>query len=83
MNDQVLPQANVRPTTTGTNFRCSGERTLHRSFGRVLGAANANLFKFGLTVMVTYLLGVGWLTRALAELLIGPLFILPAQPAAS
>ena len=33
--------------------------------------------------MVTYLLGVGWLTRALAELLIGPLFILPAQPAAS
>jgi len=41
------------------------------------GAANDNLFKFALTVMVTYQLSVGWLPPAMAGLVIGALFILP------
>ena len=42
-----------------------------------LGAGNDNLFKFALTVMVTYQLQVGWLPPAQAGLVIGALFILP------
>ena len=42
-----------------------------------LGAANDNLFKFGLIVMVTYQLQVDWLPPALAGLVIAALFILP------
>lgn len=41
------------------------------------GAANDNLFKFALTVMVTYQLSVGWLPPAMAGLVIGAVFILP------
>ncbi len=41
------------------------------------GAANDNLFKFALTVMVTYQLHVSWLPASLAGLVIGALFILP------
>ncbi len=41
------------------------------------GAANDNLFKFAFTVMVTYQLSLGWLSPALAGLVIGALFILP------
>lgn len=41
------------------------------------GAANDNLFKFALTVMVTYQLSVSWLPPSLAGLVIGALFILP------
>ena len=41
------------------------------------GAANDNLFKFALTVMVTYQLSVSWLPASLAGLVIGALFILP------
>ena len=41
------------------------------------GAANDNLFKFAFTVMVTYQLQVRWLPPALANLVIGALFILP------
>ena len=41
------------------------------------GAANDNLFKFALTVMVTYQLDVGWLPADVAGLVIGALFILP------
>ena len=41
------------------------------------GAANDNLFKFALAVMVTYQLTVGWLPPAMAGLVIGALFILP------
>ncbi len=41
------------------------------------GAANDNLFKFALTVMVTYQLSVSWLPPAMAGLVIGALFILP------
>ncbi|RMX03538.1 MFS transporter [Corticibacter populi] len=41
------------------------------------GAANDNLFKFALTVMVTYQLQVSWLPAGLAGLVIGAVFILP------
>ena len=41
------------------------------------GAANDNLFKFALTVMVTYQLSVSWLPARMAGLAIGALFILP------
>lgn len=41
------------------------------------GAANDNLFKFALTVLVTYRLNVAWLPPALAGVVIGALFILP------
>ncbi len=42
-----------------------------------LGAANDNIFKFALTVMVTYQLQVSWLPSSLAGLVIGAVFILP------
>ena len=42
-----------------------------------LGAGNDNLFKFALTVMVTYQLPAGWLPPGLAGLVIAALFILP------
>ena len=42
-----------------------------------LGAANDNLFKFALTVLVTYQLQLEWLPPALAGLVIGAVFILP------
>ena len=42
-----------------------------------LGAGNDNLFKFALTVMVTYQLQVSWLPPSLAGLVIGAVFIFP------
>ena len=42
-----------------------------------LGAANDNLFKFALTVLVTYQLQVSWLPASVAGLVVGALFILP------
>jgi MFS family permease len=42
-----------------------------------LGAANDNLFKFALTVLVTYQLHVAWLPPSVAGLVIGALFISP------
>ena len=42
-----------------------------------LGAGNDNLFKFALTVLLTYQLQVDWLPPAMAGLVIGALFILP------
>ena len=42
-----------------------------------LGAANDNLFKFALVVMVTYQLQLDWLPPAMAGLAIGALFVLP------
>ena len=42
-----------------------------------LGAGNDNLFKFALTVLVTYQLEVAWLPPSQAGLAIGALFILP------
>ncbi|MDX9844227.1 MAG: MFS transporter [Aquabacterium sp.] len=46
-------------------------------FTQFLGAANDNLFKFALTVLVTYQLQVSWLPPQMAGLVIGALFILP------
>ena len=46
-------------------------------FTQFLGAANDNLFKFALTVLVTYQLQVSWLPAQMAGLVIGALFILP------
>lgn len=42
-----------------------------------LGAANDNLFKFALTVLLTYQWPVAWLPAEMAGLVIGALFILP------
>jgi MFS family permease len=42
-----------------------------------LGAGNDNLFKFALTVLVTYQLQLDWLPPTQAGLVIGALFILP------
>lgn len=42
-----------------------------------LGAGNDNLFKFALTVLVTYQLQLSWLEPKMAGLVIGALFILP------
>ncbi len=42
-----------------------------------LGAANDNLFKFALTVLLTYQLQVAWLPASVAGLVIGALFITP------
>ncbi|MBN4663972.1 glycerol acyltransferase, partial [Escherichia coli] len=41
------------------------------------GAANDNLFKFALTVLLTYRLQLDWLPPAMVGLVIGALFILP------
>jgi membrane-bound metal-dependent hydrolase YbcI (DUF457 family) len=54
----------------------------HRRFApsfwvQCLGVANDNVFKFALTVLVTYQLQPGWLPPAMAGLVIGALFILP------
>ena len=46
-------------------------------FTQFLGAANDNLFKFALTVLVTYQLQLSWMPPAMAGLVIGALFILP------
>ena len=46
-------------------------------FTQFLGAANDNLFKFALTVLVTYQLQLNWLPPQMAGLVIGALFILP------
>ena len=42
-----------------------------------LGALNDNLFKFAITLLITYQWSVTWLPPALAGLVIGAIFILP------
>ena len=42
-----------------------------------LGAANDNLFKFGLIIMITYQVHVAWLPPSMAGLVIAAVFILP------
>lgn len=46
-------------------------------FTQFFGAANDNLMKFALTVMVTYHIQLNWLPSAQAGLVIGALFITP------
>jgi MFS family permease len=55
---------------------------LRRSFGpffstQFLGACNDNIFKFAITLLITYQWRVQWLDPSLAGLTIGALFILP------
>ncbi len=59
-------------------FALLGQRRFGPFFWtQFLGAGNDNLFKFALTVMVTYQLQVSWLPAEMAGLVIGALFILP------
>ncbi len=59
-------------------FALLGQRRFAPFFWtQFLGAGNDNLFKFALTVLVTYQLQVSWLPSELAGLAIGALFILP------
>jgi len=79
MNDQVLTQAvDVQPQAHPNQFSLLRQRRFAPFFWtQFSGAANDNLFKFALTVMVTYQLSVSWLPPAMAGLVIGALFILP------
>ena len=66
-------------SASSTNqFTLLGQRRFAPFFWtQFLGAANDNLFKFALTVLVTYQLQLDWLPPAMAGLAIGALFILP------
>ena len=65
-------------TAHPNQFALLGQRRFAPFFWtQFLGAGNDNLFKFALTVLVTYQLQVSWLPSALAGLAIGALFILP------
>ncbi len=69
----------VPPSAPPPNqFALLGQRRFAPFFWtQFLGAANDNLFKFALTVLVTYQLQLGWLPPAQAGVVIGALFILP------
>ncbi|MDP3229681.1 MAG: MFS transporter [Acidovorax sp.] len=77
------PSASVAPTPTTTHedpnqFDLLRQRRFAPFFWtQFSGAANDNLFKFSLTVMVTYQLSVSWLPSEMAGLVIGAVFILP------
>ncbi len=59
-------------------FSLLGQRRFAPFFWtQFVGAGNDNLFKFAVTVLVTYQLSVDWLPTQLAGLVIGALFILP------
>jgi 1-acyl-sn-glycerol-3-phosphate acyltransferase len=61
-----------------SQFALLGQRRFAPFFWtQFLGAANDNLFKYALTLMVTYQLQLSWLPAAQAGLVIGALFILP------
>lgn len=65
-------------TAQVNQFRLLGQQRFAWFFWtQFSGAANDNLFKFALTVMVTYQLQSGWLPAELAGLVIGAVFILP------
>ncbi len=64
--------------TPARSLPCCVNNDLAHFFSyRVSGAANDNLFKFALTVLVTYQLQVAWLPAPVAGLVIGALFIMP------
>ncbi|MFM2343195.1 MAG: hypothetical protein RLZZ592_2848, partial [Pseudomonadota bacterium] len=66
------------PDAEPSQFSLLGQRRFAPFFWtQFLGAANDNLFKFALTVLVTYQLQLAWLPPSLAGLVIGALFILP------
>jgi 1-acyl-sn-glycerol-3-phosphate acyltransferase len=59
-------------------FALLGQRRFGPFFWvQFLGAGNDNVFKFALTVLVTYQMQLEWLPAQMAGLVIGALFILP------
>ena len=65
-------------TRPANQFALLGQRRFAPFFWtQFLGAGNDNLFKFALTVLVTYQLPQPWLPASHAGLVIGALFILP------
>ncbi|MBL8328955.1 MAG: MFS transporter [Rubrivivax sp.] len=72
------PAALAAPSAHPSQFQLLRQRRFAPFFfTQFLGAANDNLFKFALTVMLTYQLQLAWLPPAMAGLVIGALFILP------
>ena len=70
MHDAQSPRPN--------QFALLGERRFAPFFWtQFLGAGNDNLFKFAMTVMLTWQVQASWLPAGMAGLLIGALFILP------
>ncbi len=70
--------ASTKPEPHANQFALLRERRFAPFFWtQFAGAANDNLFKFALTVMVTYQLQLGWLPPSMAGLVIGALFIFP------
>jgi 1-acyl-sn-glycerol-3-phosphate acyltransferase len=68
----------TEPSEHPNQFALLGQRRFAPFFWtQFLGAGNDNLFKFALTVLVTYQLQLGWLPPAQAGVVIGALFILP------
>ena len=78
-NDALLAAASSPPeAATASQFALLRQRRFAPFFWtQFAGAANDNLFKFALTVLVTYQLHVAWLPPQMAGLVIGALFILP------
>ena len=75
MSTTPIPAA---PHELPNQFSLLGQRRFGPFFWvQFLGAGNDNVFKFALTVLVTYQLQVAWLPPAMAGLVIGALFILP------
>ena len=73
----VLAQPGA-PQGHPNQFALLGQRRFAPFFWvQFLGAGNDNLFKFALTIMVTYQVQLRWLPAAQAGLVIGALFILP------
>ena len=71
-----LPAAD--PHAHPNQFALLGQRRFAPFFWtQFLGAGNGNLFKFALTVMVTFQIQLAWLEPKMAGLVIGALFILP------
>jgi 1-acyl-sn-glycerol-3-phosphate acyltransferase len=66
------------PAASASQFALLRQRRFAPFFWtQFLGAGNDNLFKFALTVMVTFQVRISWLPPELAGLAIGALFILP------
>ena len=77
LTDFKQDSAGQQPAAGG-QFQLLGQRRFAPFFWtQFLGAANDNLFKFALTVLVTYHLHLAWLAPKMAGLVIGALFILP------
>lgn len=83
LKDPTMTTANVHPTTppatpSVSQFALMRQRRFAPFFWtQFLGAMNDNVFKFALTIMVTYQLQVHWLAPAQAGLVIGAVFIFP------